>query len=141
VRIVLDTNTVLSGLLWRGTPHQLLKAISAKQITLFTSPILLAELEEVMTRNKLAAAVKASGLSADQLMQYYRRLARVIHPDPIPPTVLSDPDDDHVLACALTAEADVIVSGDSDLLNLKEHRSMRIMTAAQALKWVTRESN
>ena len=134
MRLVLDTNTVVSALLWRGTPHDLVNTARARPIALFTSPILLAELEDVLTRKKMAKAVAASGISPDQLMQRYRRLVTVIHPAPIPPTVLTDPDDDHVLACALAAKADLIVSGDRDLLTLKSFREIPIMTAAEAVR-------
>ena len=112
-------------------------AFRTRPIVVFTSPILLAELADIFTRKKLASAVKASGLSPDQLMQRYRRLAMVVHPEPIPPTVVRDPDDDHVLACAITAKADLIVSGDSDLLELKEYQGIRIVTPARALQLVT----
>lgn len=67
-------------------------------------------------------------------MQRYLRLATVIHPTPIPPTVLTDPDDDHVLACALAAKADYIVSGDRDLLTLKTFREIPIVAAAEAVR-------
>ncbi len=53
-------------------------------------------------------------------------------------TVLDDVDDDAVLACALAANADLIVSGDAHLLNLKRHLCMRIVTAAEALAIVER---
>ena len=67
-------------------------------------------------------------------MQRYRRIVTVIQPAPIPPTVLTDPDDDHVLACALTAKADLIVSGDRDLLTFKSFRQIPIVTAAEAVQ-------
>ncbi|MCI0507175.1 MAG: putative toxin-antitoxin system toxin component, PIN family [Gammaproteobacteria bacterium] len=137
MRIVLDTNTVISALLWRGTPHEFVAAASTRPIVFFTSPALLAELADILTRKKLAPAVTASGLSPNELMQRYRRLATVIHSDPIPPTVVSDPDDDHVIACAITAKTHMIVSGDRDLLDLKEHQSIRIVTSAQALQIIT----
>jgi len=137
VRLVLDTNTVISALLWRGTPHDLVSAVRARPVALFTSPVLLAELADVLMRGKLAPAVAAAGLTPDQLMQHYRQITTVIHPAPIPPTILTDPDDDHVLACALSAQADLIVSGDHDLLELNEHQGVRIVTATQALRIIT----
>lgn len=137
VRLVLDTNTIVSALLWRGTPHELIAAARTRPVALFTSSVLLAELEDILTRRKLMRPVAASGLTPDQLMQRYLRLATVIHPTPIPPTVLTDPDDDHVLACALAAKADYIVSGDRDLLTLKSFRNIPIVTAAEAVRIVT----
>ena len=52
------------------------------------------------------------------MLQRYLRLATVVQPAPIAPTVLADPDDDHVLACALAAKTETIVSDDKDLLEL-----------------------
>ena len=67
-----------------------------------------------------------------------RQLAEVIVPPPLPQPVCRDPDDDHVLACALAAQSDLIVSGDADLLNLREYQSIRIVAAAEALRLIER---
>jgi predicted nucleic acid-binding protein len=66
-------------------------------------------------------------------MLLYQRLAIVVQPATIPPTVPTDPDDDNVLACAVSAGADLIVSGDSDLLTLKAFREIPIVSAAEAV--------
>ncbi len=55
---------------------------------------------------------------------------------PLPQPVCRDPDDDAVLACALAAQADLIVSGDADLLVLKQFQNIRIITPAEAVKRV-----
>jgi len=55
--------------------------------------------------------------------------------------VSRDPDDDAVLACALAAQADLIVSGDADFLVLKQFQGMRIVTAAQAVKMIGGQAN
>jgi putative PIN family toxin of toxin-antitoxin system len=74
VRLVLDTNTVISALLWRGTPHQLVGTARARAVTVFTSPALLVELEEALSRQKLAARGHRLRFNAPaQLMQRYRR--------------------------------------------------------------------
>lgn len=59
---------------------------------------------------------------------------RLVHPASIGPTILADADDDHVLACALAAQADLIGSGDPDLLNLKSYHDIPIVSPAEALK-------
>jgi predicted nucleic acid-binding protein len=56
---------------------------------------------------------------------------QVIQPASIEPVVLADPDDDAVLACAIAAQAEIIVSGDSHLLRLSQYRDMPILTAAE----------
>jgi predicted nucleic acid-binding protein len=63
----------------------------------------------------------------------YAALASVIEPAEIEPVVLADPDDDAVLACAVAAHSEVIVSGDRHLLDLKQYQDIRIVTAAEML--------
>jgi putative PIN family toxin of toxin-antitoxin system len=134
MRLVLDTNIVASGLLWNGVPAQLVDAARADNIEIFTSRVLLAELTRILCRAKFANVITASGLPLDELVLSYAELATLVTPEPIPATVLNDPDDDHVLACALAAKADLIVSGDRDLLTLKSFREIPIVTAAEAVR-------
>jgi predicted nucleic acid-binding protein len=94
VRAVLDTNVLVSGLIWKASPRQVLDAARDKRLTLYTSGVLLDELAEVLSRRHLAS----------------------------------------VIACALAAQADWIVSGDAHLLNLKHYQGMRIIDAAEALR-------
>jgi putative PIN family toxin of toxin-antitoxin system len=133
VRVVLDTNVVASGFLWGGVPRQLLQAAREKRLHLFTSTTLLLELTDILGRAKFARKLAAAQLSIDQLVERYTLLAAVVHPVAIPPTVLDDPDDDQVLACALAAKAEIIVSGDRHLLDLEEHQGVRIVTVAEAV--------
>ena len=62
-----------------------------------------------------------------------KTLARLVVPVPIAPVVEADPDDDAVLACAVAAQAEVIVSGDSDLLALESYEGIPIITAVQLM--------
>jgi uncharacterized protein len=133
MRIVADTNTVVSGLLWQGPPRRLLDLARARTVTLCTSRTLLAELAEVIGRDKFAQRVRAAGLSAIELVQDYERLAETVEPQPLPAPASRDPDDDHVLACATAAQAQLIVSGDRDLLDLREHQGIPILPTADAL--------
>lgn len=132
-RVVPDTNIVVSGLLWRGQPRRVLDAARDGIIELYTSPVLLEELEDVLKREKFAARLTAASVTVQDLIFGFSALARVIEAEPIEPVILVDPDDDAVLACALSADAEVIVSGDSDLLDLKEHKEIRILTATEFL--------
>ncbi len=133
MRLVLDTNVVTSGLLWNGAPAQLIEAARADDIELFSSRILLAELTRILRRAKFAKAIAASGLTLEELVLGYAELVSLVTPAEIPPTIQRDPDDDHVLSCALAAHAEYIVSGDHDLLDFKTFRGIPIITAAQAI--------
>ncbi len=132
-RIVPDTNIVVSGLLWRGNPRRILDAARDRIIELYTSSVLLEELADVLSREKFADKLAAANVTVQDLVSGYIALATVIEAEPIEPVILVDPDDDAVLACALSADAEVIVSGDSDLLDLKEHKKIRILTATEFL--------
>ena len=94
---------------------------------------MLAELSRILRRTKFARAISVSGLTLDELVLGYAELATLAAPAPIAPTIRNDPDDDHVLACAVAAEADVIVGGDRHLLALKSYRQIQIVGAAAAL--------
>jgi putative PIN family toxin of toxin-antitoxin system len=129
VRIVADTNTVLSGLLWQGPPRQIINAARAGVITLHTSVVLLAEFAEIIGRGKFARRILRASVSAVALVEDYQRLATCVEPVPLAAPVSRDPDDDQVLACALGAEAQLIISGDRDLLVLGAFRGIRIVAA------------
>ncbi len=133
---MLDTNVVASGLLWAGgPPAKLITAAQAGEVELLTSKTLLAELARIRARKKFARAVTTSTLSIDELVLGYAELTTIVTPAIITATS-PDPDDDHVLACAIAAQADFIVSGDPDLLNLKQFHGMQIVTPAAAVKHV-----
>ena len=136
MRAVIDTNVLLSGLLWRGAPHALIEHVQAGTLAMVSSPVLLAELAEVISRAKFDEILARSNTSRERALAEMRQLAEVIVPPPLPQPVCRDPDDDHVLACALAAQADLIVSGDADLLDLREYRSIRIVAAAEALRLI-----
>lgn len=131
MRVVADTNTVVSGLLWPGNPRRVLDAARTGALQLYTSAVLLAELDEVLQRPKFAQRLALAGVTARTLVLGYAALARLIEPAAIAPVIVEDPDDDAVLACAVAARAGVIVSGDSHLLDLKEYEKIPIVTAAQ----------
>lgn len=136
MRIVADTNTVLSGLLWPGAPRRLLNAGRHRQVALVTSPDLLAELAEVIGREKFAARIRAAELSARGLIEDYARIADLVDAPALPLPVCRDADDDAVLACAIAAQTDAIVSGDRDLLTLRSYKGIPIVGTAQALTMI-----
>lgn len=133
-RWVIDTNVLVSAFLWQGTPGRVLELAGEQEVQLFTSRPLLDELAATLAKKKLARYVAATGLTPDQMLASYRRLTTLVYARQLDVQVSRDADDDAVLACALAARADLIVSGDDDLLSLKRFEGVTIATAAQAVK-------
>ena len=135
MRWVLDTNVVASGMLWGGVPAQLLDAAQHGEVELFSSRALVGELAGILTRAKFARAIDATGLSISDLIQAYLGHVSLVQPDHVPAVVVADPADDHVLACAVAADADAIVSGDRHLHALGgRYQGIAIVRPALALQ-------
>jgi putative PIN family toxin of toxin-antitoxin system len=113
--------------------RHILDAARAGRITLFTTPVLLAELQDVLSRPKLARRLASAGVAASTLVVGFAALAVLVRPANLPPVILVDPDDDAVLACAIAAQAQAIVSGDSHLLQLGQYQGIPVWTPAQLL--------
>jgi uncharacterized protein len=134
VRIVIDTNVLLSALLWRSTPHLLLEQVRISNAELVTSQALLDELAGALKRPKFASILRRTASTPERLLSEIQVLAEIVLAPNLPQPVSRDPDDDAVLACALGAKADLIVSGDADLLVLQAFESIPIVSPAQALQ-------
>jgi uncharacterized protein len=94
---------------------------------------LLAELAEVMNRPKFQAILVRSNTDPEQTPGKPRWLAEIIDPPPLPAPVSRDPADDEVLALAAASHADLIITGDADLLTLGSHAGIPIIDAAEAV--------
>ncbi len=133
MRVVLDTNVVASALLWGGTPERLIEAAGEGTLELFTSQALLAELAGILGRAKFSAKLRHRNLSATDLVERYRELAETVEAAPIEEARLRDPDDAAVLACALAARVEAIVSGDDDLRALRTFEGIPILSPAECI--------
>jgi uncharacterized protein len=87
--------------------------------------------------SKLGAELSKRDISAQQLVMSYSALCEIVSPAPLAQPVCRDPDDDAILACAKAANANLIVSGDKDLLVLGTFEGIPILTAVQALQRLT----
>jgi putative PIN family toxin of toxin-antitoxin system len=141
VRVVLDTNTVVSGFLWGNQPRAMIDAAVEGRVELFTSEVLIAEIEDVLPRARFAARLAEKQLSIPALIERYRVLADIVAPAALSGPVSKDPDDDLVLATALAASAELIVSRDKHLRNLKHFHRIPIVDAAEAMRRIKQQSN
>jgi putative PIN family toxin of toxin-antitoxin system len=133
VRVILDTNLLLSGLISpAGWPATLIEAWLDRRFSLISHEVQLAELRDVGRRDKIRALVKPSELG--RMVNQIRLIADM--PDALP-RVQRSPDqrDDFLLALCEAGEADWLVTGDkNDLLALERHGGAHIATAATFAK-------
>jgi putative PIN family toxin of toxin-antitoxin system len=135
LRLVLDTNLLVSGLIGTGLPRRLIDGAKVGEFELCTSEVLLAEPLEVLSRDKFATRLSQAGLTPEGVVDDLRRLAVVVSPSDVPKVVLTDPDDDHVIAAAITGQADLIASGDKrDLLPISSFQGIPIITAREVVE-------
>jgi putative PIN family toxin of toxin-antitoxin system len=130
VRTVLDTNTVVSALLFTGTASRLVPLWQSRRITVLISRQILEEYLRVLAYPKfrlsdqeIRALVEEEFLPFVDTVRVRRRLA-VVH---------RDPDDDKFLECAVTGRASFLVTGDRDLRALESFRGITILTAGEFL--------
>lgn len=137
MRLVLDTNVVFSALLSRGPPYRLLELVQSRSnVQIYSSPVLIAELAEVLTRPSATKRLAMIGRDAREVLVDYVAAVELVEPVEVPRVVPNDADDDHVIAAAVAAYADLIVSGDSDLLSMGSYLRIGIVPAATAIELV-----
>jgi hypothetical protein len=133
MRLVLDVNVWISGLLWQGVPRQIIDLARSGALTIFVSEPILSELEEVLVRSKFQSKMRSLGVSSQNLLSLVRQLSQVCVPVEVNVPNLRDPDDAVILGTAISAKAMLVVSGDLDLLVLEKFVGIAILTPSKFL--------
>lgn len=134
IRAVLDTNIIISGLFWQGPPRLVLRAGISQTFTLLLSPSLIAELQDVVSRDKFSNIRAALGKTAAEILFELQNIAEKVTDADIPPDAVRDRDDLSILACAIGGKAGYIVTGDHDLLTLETYQKVSIVTPPRFLE-------
>ena len=120
MRVVFDTNVILAGIVAEGLCREIVETHIPKHTPILSEPLW----------DELVAKLRDKfDLEADELpfLSLYRRHATWVDPRPLEKSVCRDPDDDWVLGTAVAGKADVIVTGDEDLLTLRRHQGIAIL--------------
>jgi len=135
LRLVLDANVVVAGLLWNGPPRRLIElAIKGEAVELFSSPVLLKEAAYTLGNPKFTARIGAFGANVEGVLEQYAALVTLALPASVQRVVANDADDDHVIAAAVATRAELIVTGDlKHLLPIGNHQGIAIVTARDVL--------
>jgi len=124
VRAVFDTNVLVAAFVAEGICSKLLMRGRKKQFHLIVCPVILQEFDRILV--KKFSATRNEIRTALQIVS--EAMHSAVHPSQSVQSICRDPDDDAILACALEARADYLVTGDEDLLELKVFKGIRIVT-------------
>lgn len=123
MKVILDTNMLVSGVFFSGTPYKILKAWRNGKIQIVLSPEILDEYRRVGE----ILAEDHPNIDLKPILDYVVRNAEVYVATPLPEAVCEYPDDDKFLACALASESTMIVSGDKHLLKVSGYRNVEVI--------------
>lgn len=123
MKAVFDTHVLVAAFVTEGLCAKLLKRARRKQLDLVVSPFIVKEFENVLLK-KFSASRGEMRAATELILE----VAQMVIPQPKVSGVCRDPDDDQILSCALSVNADYLVTGDFDLLEIKEFHGIRILT-------------
>ena len=130
LRVVLDTNVLISAILFGGKPRQILEKAIRGEIRLCLSEPILEELKGVLQRSKFDYSPEMIQFILTELTG----IADLVNPSETLNVVLEDPEDNRILECAVEAKANYIISGDFHLLKLSRYRDIEIVNAVAFLE-------
>lgn len=134
MRVFLDTNVLVSAFATRGLCSDLLRSVLAEH-ELITGEVILVEL-----RRSLRNRIKLPSSTVSGIEQFLKKQIVVPKPSKPHPLEIKDPDDKWVLATAVAGDSDVLVTGDSDLLEVESRAPLRIMTPREFWDMLREES-
>lgn len=130
IKAVLDTNVVISAIIFGGKPRRVLNLAIEGKISLFFSEPIFEEIREILGGRKF----RFTALQLSAVERELEAISDTVYPDKGIKIVKDDPDDDIFIECALAADADYIVSGDKHLLDLKSYGKTKIVNAAEFIE-------
>lgn len=128
LKVVLDTNIIISALGFGGKPRNIYNSALNKEVSAFTSSILIAELQDVVSK-KFPKFIPVF----PRIRKMLRKKFKITQPTKII-KILSDEPDNRVLEAAYEAKCDYIITGDKDLIALRKYKKIKIVTADEFLK-------
>lgn len=123
MKVVLDTNVLVAAFLAEGLCSVLLTRARRKDFKLFICPEILDEFKRVLSQK-----IKVSPELVEEALDLILESSQIVSPTEVVKGVCRDEDDDYILSCALSAKADYLVSGDKDLLEMKDFEGIRIVS-------------
>jgi putative PIN family toxin of toxin-antitoxin system len=125
LKVVLDTNVLISAILFGGKPRRVLEKAIRGEMRLCLSEPILEELSGVLRRSKFDYSLER----VQTILTELTSIADFVNPSQTIRLVLEDPDDNRILECAVEGKASYIITGDFHLLKLSRYRDIEIVNA------------
>ena len=134
-RVVLDANVLVSALLhFENAPSAVIyEAIKSNKLVLVTSKAILAEVQDVLSRDRIATKYQLSTQRQQALLSELKQVAYLVKVGMTLSAVEADPDDNKILACAMKGKAAFVVTGDHHLLDMRHYHHIQIVTPSEFL--------
>ena len=127
MRIVLDSNVLISGVFFSGPPYTILKAWRDGEIQRVVSPEIFQEYQRVAEE----LSDKFPGIDISDVLNLLLARAEMVNAEPLPRQVCADADDDKFIACAAAGSSRLIVSGDKHLLDISPYQKITVIRPRQ----------
>jgi len=138
LKIVIDTNVAISGLLWGGAPNQIMRLCRNRFIRILECQETLDEVKRVIQYDKFAERLSVLGTTAIEVFAYFMNLVTYVpSPKMIPDVIKQDPFDNVFLGLASENNASLVVSGDNHLLDFESYKGIQIVTPSEGVSVIS----
>ncbi len=134
IKIVLDTNILISGTFWTGSSFKMMELIDKKEIISITSEEIMREYNKTINSDEIIEKTKEKDLIISNVSKKIVLNSTIIQPNIRLDVVKEDPEDNKILECAYEGKVDYIITKDNHLLKLKEFRDIKIITPEEFLE-------
>jgi hypothetical protein len=134
MKVVLDTNIMISGTFWNGDSNKIFKMITAGEVDYVVSQEILNEYYKVLCRDDIVDKIEDKNLVNLQIVDKAVQIANKVNPTIRINIIKDDPSDNKILECAITGRVKYIITNDQHLLKLKAHKTINIITPKDFLK-------
>ncbi len=128
MKVILDTNVLISATFWNGDSNKIIEKVERKEIEMIISREIIEEFANVLDYKDIKEKIKDKNLEMNRTIEKIVSLSNIVDPNEKLDIVKDDPDDNKILECAKAGNVDFIITNDNHLLKLKDFEGIKIIT-------------